>query len=129
MYILAALLCALLLEHYLRREGQLSRFEKLLVPLGVISYSFYLWHETMIVIVFHFLKTLPIPIIRGQLWNASFSAILIFGIVFVFAQLLYRFVELPSVAWGKALWQNRDREPAKPIPRLLVNSSPGIDKS
>jgi peptidoglycan/LPS O-acetylase OafA/YrhL len=45
---IASVTCALVMARYLQRRESLSWWERGCVPLGLISYSFYLWHQPLI---------------------------------------------------------------------------------
>ena len=47
-YLFAAVLCAIVMDRYLAWKAPISRIERCLIPIGLISYSFYLWHAPII---------------------------------------------------------------------------------
>jgi peptidoglycan/LPS O-acetylase OafA/YrhL len=70
-FFLDALFCAVLLEIYLASRRPLNRFERLLVPIGLISYSIYLWHQPLIKPLWYFLHAhCSLPAIAG--WEILF---------------------------------------------------------
>ena len=97
---LASVLCALLMESYLWRTRREARWERVLVPLGLCSYSFYLLHYLMI------------PPIADQLRRASFvqdpAALMLLGplaaaLIFAVSYVAYGTVERGSIGLGRRL--------------------------
>jgi peptidoglycan/LPS O-acetylase OafA/YrhL len=70
-FLLDSFFCAVLLEIYLASSKPLARIERLLVPVGLISYSIYLWHQPLIKPLWYFLHAhCPLP--TTALWELLF---------------------------------------------------------
>lgn len=70
-FLLDAFLCAVLLEIYLASNRPLAWIERLLVPIGLISYSIYLWHQPLIKPLWFFLHArCPFP--ETAFWEIFF---------------------------------------------------------
>jgi len=54
---LASFIWAMLLERYLHSEHKISRIEAIFIPLGLCSYSFYLWHLPLLRPIINVLHT------------------------------------------------------------------------
>jgi peptidoglycan/LPS O-acetylase OafA/YrhL len=72
--------------------------------LGLVSYSFYLFHQPIIELTTGALKRILVgvhlhPLIKYLICISWYPFVLIF------AYAVYRFIEQPSIAWGKAVWQ------------------------
>ena len=84
-FLLDALFCAVLLEIYLASRQPLNLLERLLVPVGLVSYSIYLWHQPLIKPLWYFLHArLPLP--ATALWELFFflpTTLLILSPIFV----------------------------------------------
>ncbi len=102
---LAALFCSVLFEKYILSSSHLNWLERAFLPVGLCSYSLYLSHEFLI------LKLLPtlslVGLKRGYGWNMVVAMPVIFLIVLGLSWLLYRYIELPSIAFGKQLWKQQ----------------------
>lgn len=93
-YQLTALISAILIDLYIRKEEQLSRFELWLVPLGVCSYSFYLWHQPLMPLLLHFWH-------RFGIKSSLIDLPLVLLIIGVWSWLLYLTIEKWSIAIAK----------------------------
>jgi peptidoglycan/LPS O-acetylase OafA/YrhL len=95
--------CALvlLMESYLWREQRESLIERLLVPLGLCSYSFYLLHYPFIPELLH-----RLPVARGmpEPWHAIVLFPIVFALLFVASYLSYVLLERGSNRLGRMLW-------------------------
>lgn len=111
-YSLAAFIAAVFIDSYVWSQGQLSKVEAALVPLGLCSYSFYLWHEPLITFFHSALHRLHIP--DNQMMNMSLALVLVFACIYGLSWLLYRSVEQWGVALGKRLGQRGRLKPSEP---------------
>ncbi len=95
--------CALVLlvESYLWRERDVSLWERLLVPLGLCSYSLYLLHYPFIPELLH-----RIPIAQGmpEPWHAMIVFPVAFALLFAVAYASYLTFERGSSRLGRILW-------------------------
>ncbi|WP_128547752.1 acyltransferase family protein [Larkinella soli] len=93
---LASLVSALLVDRYIQRKAPLSRWEAALIPVGLCSYSFYLWHHPLInTFLYHHRHTDLIP--ETPLWNVTLVPAGIFLLVLVWSRIMYHVFEKPSV--------------------------------
>lgn len=95
--------CALVLlvESYLWRERDESFWERLLVPLGLCSYSLYLLHYPFIRDLLH-----RIPVAQGlpEPWHAMVVFPLALALLFAVAYASYMILERGSIRLGRILW-------------------------
>jgi peptidoglycan/LPS O-acetylase OafA/YrhL len=99
---IAALATAIFLERYITSEYTLPIFlSSWLAPLGLCSYSFYLWHEPFIGRMLFFLRQVGLP--GNNLATFSIGLLVVFGIFFVASWCFYKTVEAWSVKLGKHL--------------------------
>jgi len=96
-FTLVSVLCAVALERWVWCAKPLNAMEKLLVPLGLCSYSFYLWHQ---------------PILKSAIFHArelrfhSTPMLLLVGLaafvpIYALSWILYQTVERRSNSFGK----------------------------
>ena len=98
----AALIAAVLLERYIRSDYTLPPFlAGWLMPLGLCSYSFYLWHEPFVWKTLVFFQQMGFP--NNKLLMLSVGNVLVFGIFFAASWCLYQTVESWSSLLGKSL--------------------------
>jgi peptidoglycan/LPS O-acetylase OafA/YrhL len=102
-YFLPTLFFAVLIEWRLLAHGPLGRLERALIPVGLCSYSLYLFHQPYLGAVVHaasaWLRTAPHLVI----WLAIPAAL--FVPLGAFCWGYYRWVECGSIATGKRLWR------------------------
>jgi peptidoglycan/LPS O-acetylase OafA/YrhL len=95
--------CALVLlvESYLWRDKGENLLERLLVPLGLCSYSLYLLHYPFVPDLLH-----RLPIARGlnEPWHAIVLFPIAFAILFAAAYVSYLTLERGSIRVGRILW-------------------------
>jgi peptidoglycan/LPS O-acetylase OafA/YrhL len=97
----AMVLFALIIEAFLRDPRPLTRFEKLLIPVGLSSYSIYLFHGLM----YEMFSWMHEHIYRTRPYlDLSVTLTGIFLIILLPCWLSYRFLELGSVRIGNLLW-------------------------
>ena len=98
---LVSIAFALLCDVYGRRPGALSVSERMAVPLGVVSYSFYLLHQPLIVQLF---PRLEARLFGGNVWlTATIGGLLMFAVIFAFSAIMYQWVERRSNDAGHRL--------------------------
>jgi peptidoglycan/LPS O-acetylase OafA/YrhL len=100
-YFFASLLAAIFIDTYIRRGAPLNRFENAFSTLGLCSYSFYLWHVPLMTFLAPALHKLGLPASLAA--DMTISLALIFLVVLGWSWLLYRTVELGSMAYGRKL--------------------------
>jgi peptidoglycan/LPS O-acetylase OafA/YrhL len=102
----AALIAAILIEKYLFSKLNVETWlEKMLIPVGLCSYSLYLFHQPLLGFLY---KSVSIGGFSEK--YSSFlilDIIIVFGIVFCLAYSLYIFVEIPFINLGKKLMKQR----------------------
>lgn len=93
----ASLLSAILVDRYINRKHNLSRFELAMVPIGLCSYSFYLWHHPLLnTLLYHhtdkalFPNTLP--------WNMTIVMVGIFSLILAWSWFMYALLEKRSLS-------------------------------
>jgi peptidoglycan/LPS O-acetylase OafA/YrhL len=91
---------ALWCDGYGRCSAPLSRAEQIVLPLGIVSYSFYLVHQPLIVQLGARIEPRLFP---GNPWlMAGVGGVLIFAVIFILSALMFRLVEKPSIAMGRS---------------------------
>jgi peptidoglycan/LPS O-acetylase OafA/YrhL len=55
-YLFASVFFAVVMDFYLQLRTRLHAIERLFIPVGIISYSFYLWHDPLIAEITHFFR-------------------------------------------------------------------------
>jgi len=93
---------AMLMELYLFSKKPFGRWEKTLIPIGLCSYSIYLWHQPLLGRVLNWLHKFGLP----QTPIASLAVLpvmVLLMIILGFA--FYKIVELPGMALGKKLYK------------------------
>ena len=99
---LAAIIAAVLLERYVTSDYLLPRFLSVwLTPLGLCSYSFYLWHEPFLNKTLLFLQRAGLP--NHPFISLSLGNLIIFGLFFAASWILYKTIENWGVVFGKQL--------------------------
>jgi len=116
MFIATALLSGIAIEKYAYGFWQIPK-GKYLTPLirhlsllGVVSYSFYLIHQPILLLI----RRLPVTFYSLPLNVSPHSrfilCIVLYPLLLILACLMYRYVEMPSAKLGKA--KNSSRVPA-----------------
>ncbi len=97
-----AVLGAILLEKYLYApRNNFNILEKILAPIGLCSYSMYLFHQPLLDFFYKMISFLGLSNRYGIF--AVLDLIIVFCIIFCLSYTLYLFVELPSIELGKRL--------------------------
>jgi peptidoglycan/LPS O-acetylase OafA/YrhL len=107
-YVLPTLFFAMLMESWLHAQTPLFRVERWLVPLGLCSYSVYLFHQPYLGWVVKWTAQ----------WQESAGAIPVwlllpivaFGPLLLGCWLYYRWVERTSITTGRRIWDARGTE-------------------
>lgn len=111
----ASLASAGFMSAYLHRTNSLGFIERLMIPLGACSYSFYLWHYPLIGRLVYWFHLGGIPD------NGVANTLLVFLAVplclMAFSYAAYVCLEKPAIACGQRLW-------AKWTPRNTVKAKP-----
>ena len=100
---------AMLTELYLLRRARLSTLEKWAIPIGLCSYSIYLWHQPLIGRVYFRLNHAGLPQTRAA---AMCVLPVVLGLMVLLGYTAYRAIELPSIGIGKRLLKARKNIPA-----------------
>ena len=93
---------AALMEWYLFSKRSFGRWERMLVPVGLCSYSIYLWHQPLLGRALHWLDKLGLPP-TPVATLALLPVVVLLMILLGFAS--YKFLELPGIALGKKLFK------------------------
>ncbi len=91
-FTIASVLSAILMMRYLRHRTALAAWERAFVPLGLISYSFYLWHQPLIGRVMKVMHLAGLP--KAQWIVFTIGLAVTFACIAALSWLLYRHVEL-----------------------------------
>ena len=89
------------MEACLHCTAPLARWERWLVPVGVWSYSFYLWHHPLIGRILHYLDRLGLPQTSVVLFVVVPTLVL--GLILLWSWAAYSLVEKPCLRAGHAL--------------------------
>lgn len=91
-YLFASVLSAAIMDKYLAWRRAPSRLERVLVPVGLVSYSLYLWHMPLIILGSKFLIYLQVPG-NGLTW--AFVYLPFIAMLLALASILsYRYLEI-----------------------------------
>jgi peptidoglycan/LPS O-acetylase OafA/YrhL len=103
---LSSFAIALQVESYLWSESRERLIERLLVPLGLCSYSFYLLHYPFVGELLQ-----EIPLARGwqEPWHAIAVLPVMFSVLFLASYVSYRVLERGSVYLGRVIWPSRGK--------------------
>jgi peptidoglycan/LPS O-acetylase OafA/YrhL len=93
---------AMLMEWYLFSAKPFSRWEKMMVPVGLCSYSIYLFHQPLLGRVLHWLHQL-VGLPETRIATLAVLPVVVLAMVFV-GFIFYKLVELPGEALGKRLY-------------------------
>jgi peptidoglycan/LPS O-acetylase OafA/YrhL len=98
----AALASAGFMSAYLRRERALGFIERLMIPLGVCSYSFYLWHHPLIGRLMYWFHRVGVP---DSVFTNTLLVLVIIPLCFIaWSYAAYVCLEKPAIACGQWLW-------------------------
>jgi peptidoglycan/LPS O-acetylase OafA/YrhL len=91
-------------ELYLFSAKPFGRLEKLLVPVGLCSYSIYLWHQPLIGRLMHLLHKLGL----SSSPSANLAALpVVVAALIAIGFMSYKVIELPGISLGKFFWGKR----------------------
>lgn len=107
-FTIASLLSVYLVDRCLRSSRVLTWSDRLWMPLGLISYSFYLWHQPLIGRVLKLLHLAGLPETKPWIFAVGFPVTFI--VIVVFSGVLYFTIER-----GAILIKNRRAAP-QPVP-------------
>jgi peptidoglycan/LPS O-acetylase OafA/YrhL len=117
-YFFAAVLCAVLMDRYLAWKAPVSRFERFLIPIGLVSYSLYLWHVPVIRLSYDLINYEKWP---QTFWMGHFVYLPVIMVLNVPVVLLsYYYMEQTFPRWLKKVVAERK---AKTAPVLKTTSS------
>ena len=91
-FLFASVFFAAFMDGYLAGKRPLSRLERGLVPIGLISYSLYLWHPPLITLTFALASFLGLPA-HNLAWNLIYLPMVVVFLG-VTATLSYRWIEI-----------------------------------
>jgi len=92
---IASVLSALVMMRYLKDRGALTWWERAFVPLGLMSYSFYLWHQPLLTRVLKVMHRAGLPETPWLVFTVGLSVTL--GLLAALSWFLYHHVELRFV--------------------------------
>ena len=101
---LGSLFCAVWIERVIWSERPLSIVEKPLIYLGICSYSFYLFHQPLLVLM---VRQFRVATNAGPAVAALSCGPVIFLILLVLSLAIYHAIERPSMELGRKLSRNR----------------------
>ncbi|MBU6359381.1 MAG: acyltransferase [Chloroflexi bacterium] len=101
-YTLTIVLMAFLFAGMLAYKPADGWLNRRLSGLGLISYSFYLWHQPQIFKAISYLHTAGMP--QNGVLDIFVGGIVTFIVIYALSWVLYKFIELPSVKIGERLW-------------------------
>jgi len=91
---------AALMEWYLFSRNSFGRWEKMLVPVGLCSYSIYLWHQPLLGRALYWLHKFGLP----QTPTASLAVLPVVMLAMIIVGFVsYKLVELPGINFGRRL--------------------------
>jgi peptidoglycan/LPS O-acetylase OafA/YrhL len=89
---------AMLMELYLFSKRPFNLLEKMLVPIGLCSYSIYLWHQPLLGRVLYWLHKCGLP----ESAVADFAMLpLVVAVIITLGFLSYKLIELPGINFGR----------------------------
>ena len=102
-YTLTIVLMAFLFAGMLAYKPADSWLNRRLSGLGLISYSFYLWHQPQIFKAISYLHAVGMP--QNGVLDILVGGLVTFIVIYALSWVLYKFIELPSVKIGERLWR------------------------
>jgi peptidoglycan/LPS O-acetylase OafA/YrhL len=99
-YTMTSIWFAMVMELYLHSERVCNKLEKALIPIGVCSYSIYLWHQPLVGRFLFWIHRFSFP--ESHVLNLVLMPAVFLGI-FIIGHISYRLVELPSIEIGKKI--------------------------
>jgi peptidoglycan/LPS O-acetylase OafA/YrhL len=114
-FTIASLLSVYLVDRCLRSQRALTWLDRIWMPVGLISYSFYLWHQPLIGRVLKVLHLAGMPDTKPWVFAVGFP--ITFMVVMAFSGILYLTIER-----GAILIKNRRATP-RPLPLPPVAAS------
>jgi peptidoglycan/LPS O-acetylase OafA/YrhL len=102
-FTMASVISAVCIERYLLFGRPLHRVERMLIPLGLCSYSFYLWHQQILPRVLTALHKIGLP--QTPLAIMTLGVVITVIVVFGFSWVTYSTIEKWGPIVGKTLWK------------------------
>ena len=123
---LASLLSAVCIEHAIWTERRLSAAEKLLVPLGLCSYSFYLFHQPILNFLVAWIKQHftgdPVSIVLA----GGPAMLLLIGLL---SAGVYQLIEKPSMRLGRRFSNNARKISSNQLDLSISGTAPVVTPS
>ena len=94
-FTIASLLSVYVVDRCLRDKRPAGRMDRLWIPLGLISYSFYLWHQPLIGRCLKLLHLVGMPQTKFWIYAVGFPAV--FLLIFAVSSLLYLTIERGAI--------------------------------
>jgi peptidoglycan/LPS O-acetylase OafA/YrhL len=95
---------AALMEWYLFSGKSLGGLEKMLVPVGLCSYSIYLWHQPLLGRVLYWLHRVGLP--QTHAYTLAALPLVILAMV-ALGLISYKLIELTGISLGRRLYRKR----------------------
>jgi peptidoglycan/LPS O-acetylase OafA/YrhL len=102
-WLLPRLLFAVVVEYALILNKPLSWWERVLVPVGLCSYSIYLFHLPFIDLYWKLLRSWQVDVRALSVWVVSGCIMLV--VTCVISGAIYKLLELKCIALGERLWR------------------------
>lgn len=111
-YLFGSVFFAVVMQIYLANRSPLHWFERLLIPVGLASYSLYLWHEPIVLLVNRW--ALNHDLTSNTLHHALFDVLVSTAILVPIATFSYHFLEVAAPAAIRRFAAKRKPAPAAP---------------
>jgi peptidoglycan/LPS O-acetylase OafA/YrhL len=108
-FLFSSVFFAVVMQRYLARRAPLAWVERALAPIGLISYSLYLWHQPVQILVGRLGYALQLN--QTLVLFAVFNAVVASAILFPLAWLSYRTLETAVPKWLAGLVKKKSAPP------------------